>query len=1092
MLHRVLLILIIGLLSFSGQASHVLGGEITWTKQGDNYVFQMIFYRDCNEAEFNTPTKIMRVWNHPTVTNVNLNFSSASDLSPTCTEVPGGPEALLCGIGANSGNGSGAVEKSIYISDPIALLGTPPAGGWVFTYETTFRSSNILNLVTSPPKGITLISKIYATPNSTDVCIDNSPQFLQEPIFVSCAGDLFNYHMNAIDPDLDSIHVSFGTPYDELLGLTYIEGIDPAPISFETGFSINSPTPTPAMNPANIGASIDQSSGELSFLSQMIGEFNLKMIAQSFRQGILIAEISREIVITTTNCTGNNSAPVIAGPFGGLFETTINAGDLVNFNLSATDAELLQDGTNQNNILSASGPMFGNNYTSNSGCAITPCATLDATPLITMSQGVNTTFTWQTDCDHLVNPYGFIAESIPYHFVFKIQDDYCPVPKVSYATITINVTNPGIIEAPVIDCIQTETNGDNTITWTAVTDPLGTFNSYQIYSLQNGLLGTIADINTTTFSIPSNGVQNDFYMASASACNGNTLRYSDTISNILLTLNNPGNGQALLQWNDPVNSALSSMGEYYHIYKEYPAGTWSLYDSVPFGNHFYTDTITVCEVFLNYQVILPNQPCDYSSNIAGDTFFDVISPEIPVIDFVTIDTITNQVTISWNENSHPDTYGYIIYIQQSNGSVVELDQVFGISNTQYTYNGNIANGPLTYSIAAFDSCLTANGTYRTSAKGNLHSTSFLTVDLDICTKSVDLEWSAYEGWGSIDHYEIFAHTENSPWTNIGSTTSLNYNLDAIPGETYTFAIQAISELGITSFSNPTEIFISAPTPPDFNYLKVATVYGNEVLLKHYIDANSNISELAIQRMNGVSFEEIARVTVVGDENIYIDSDVDVSSQSYVYRVVYIDSCGLEGPPSNEAKTILLNIQNDEVLKLNYLDWNPYQEFNGAIQAYNIYRGIDSVFGINPIATLGPQEHTYTDDVNEITSQGGICYYIEVIEAMNIYNSSEKSISNVPCIILPPIIFIPNAFIPDGFNAVFRPVISDFDYTSYELVVFDRWGQVIFKTNTPMEGWDGKIAFSNEMAQTGTYIYMLIAKDASGKEVTRRGHVSLLK
>ena len=129
------------------------------------------------------------------------------------------------------------------------------------------------------------------------------------------------------------------------------------------------------------------------------------------------------------------------------------------------------------------------------------------------------------------------------------------------------------------------------------------------------------------------------------------------------------------------------------------------------------------------------------------------------------------------------------------------------------------------------------------------------------------------------------------------------------------------------------------------------------------------------------------------------------------------------------KTILLNIQNDEVLKLNYLDWNPYQEFNGAIQAYNIYRGIDSVFGINPIATLGPQEHTYTDDVNEITSQGGICYYIEVIEAMNIYNSSEKSISNVQCIILPPIIFIPNAFRPDGFNTVFRPVISDFDYTS---------------------------------------------------------------
>ena len=154
--------------------------------------------------------------------------------------------------------------------------------------------------------------------------------------------------------------------------------------------------------------------------------------------------------------------------------------------------------------------------------------------------------------------------------------------------------------------------------------------------------------------------------------------------------------------------------------------------------------------------------------------------------------------------------------------------------------------------------------------------------------------------------------------------------------------------------------------------------------------------------------------------------------------------------------------------------------------------IDSVFEMNPIAILGPTEYTFTDDVNQVISQGQICYYVEVIEATNIYSFSERSVSNVQCVILPPTIYIPNAFRPDGYNAVFRPVISDFDYNSYDLTIFDRWGQVIFRTNTPMEGWDGKIAFSHKMAETGTYVYMLIVKDASGKEVTRRGHVSLLK
>ncbi len=1093
MTHRILLFLLILFTSFWSNATHVIGGELTWTCQGGDYVFELVVYRDCNGAVVSTSNVTVDVWGHPTISSINLPFVSSTDVSPTCTPVPGSPPQLDCGTGANAGNGLGAIEKVVYRSAPMALPGTPPAEGWVFTYQNFARSGAITNLTSPSTKGITIISKMFAVPNSTGSCIDNSPQFLQEPYFISCVGDPYAYNMNAVDIDLDSLHIEFGIPYDHFPGLSYVDGVTPAPLTFEPGFSFNSPTPSPTQSPGSIPSNIDPTNGNITFLSNAIGSYNIRIIAQSFRNGILIAEVSREIYTIVTNCSGTNNAPAIAGPFGGLFETTVDAGQLVNFNLASTDVELLQDGTAQNNILLASGLMFGTNFTSTTGCLNAPCATLDQTPLITMSQGVSTNFNWQTDCNHLVTSTGFIADIIPYQFVFKIQDDYCDVPKISYATVTINVRNPGVIPPTQIDCIQTDAAGNIILNWSPVNDPQGTFSEYQIHSVQNGLLGSINTIGTTTFSAPPVANANDYFIMVASGCNGSTLRSSDTIQNIFLEVTNPGNGTANLQWNSPGNVPISS-NSFYHIYREYPAGTWSLYDSVPFGTHFYKDTITICDVFLNYQIVLPNQPCDYTSNIDGDQFQDLIAPNIPVIDHVTIDTLTNEVTITWNQNQQPDTYGYIIYIQTANGSVVELDQQFGINDTTYTYNPDITQGPLTYSVAAFDSCWTNSNppTYHTSAKGELHSTNFLSAQLNICDNTVTLSWTGYEGWNNIDHYEILAKTTTTGWTSYGNTNGNSFVVDVIDGETYTFTVLAFSDNSQKSFSNTKTVFISSPTPPAFHYLQVATVNGDQIDLKHYIDASANVSFLSIQKeMNGV-FTEIAQVPITGNTITYTDTEVEVNESSYTYRVQYIDSCGRMGAISNEAKTILLKAENDDLLKLNYINWSPYYDFNGAINSYVIYRGVDGVFSGNQLSVLPNGTYSYTDNVNSLATKGQICYFVEVVEATNVYGFSEVSRSNEQCVTLAPIVYVPNAFTPGGINPIFIPILADFDHEQYDFTIFDRWGQVVFKTNDYTEGWDGKIAFSGKMAETGTYIYMVVLHDGSGKEYIKRGHVTLLK
>ncbi len=55
------------------------------------------------------------------------------------------------------------------------------------------------------------------------------------------------------------------------------------------------------------------------------------------------------------------------------------------------------------------------------------------------------------------------------------------------------------------------------------------------------------------------------------------------------------------------------------------------------------------------------------------------------------------------------------------------------------------------------------------------------------------------------------------------------------------------------------------------------------------------------------------------------------------------------------------------------------------------------------------------------------------------------------------IFIPNAFSPndDGINDLFKAYIStEVTVPAFELMVFDRWGNLMFRTQNPEEGWNG--------------------------------------
>jgi len=88
------------------------------------------------------------------------------------------------------------------------------------------------------------------------------------------------------------------------------------------------------------------------------------------------------------------------------------------------------------------------------------------------------------------------------------------------------------------------------------------------------------------------------------------------------------------------------------------------------------------------------------------------------------------------------------------------------------------------------------------------------------------------------------------------------------------------------------------------------------------------------------------------------------------------------------------------------------------------------------------------------------------------------------------VFIPNAFSPngDGANEVLY-VRSNF-VEELDFIIFNRWGQQIFKTSDPTEGWDG--TFKGEKLPPDAYAYYIRALCINGIEYKKKGNVSLLK
>jgi gliding motility-associated-like protein len=121
------------------------------------------------------------------------------------------------------------------------------------------------------------------------------------------------------------------------------------------------------------------------------------------------------------------------------------------------------------------------------------------------------------------------------------------------------------------------------------------------------------------------------------------------------------------------------------------------------------------------------------------------------------------------------------------------------------------------------------------------------------------------------------------------------------------------------------------------------------------------------------------------------------------------------------------------------------------------------------------------------------------ENLNIYrvvalknqNSPIESVSNAVSVEKPYALYSPNAFSPDGdgINDLFK--ISGQGMNDFQIEIFNRWGQMVYKSIDLSNGWDG--TFKGKNLPTGTYVYKIkTSKYGVEQKLLKSGTVALVR
>ena len=369
-----------------------------------------------------------------------------------------------------------------------------------------------------------------------------------------------------------------------------------------------------------------------------------------------------------------------------------------------------------------------------------------------------------------------------------------------------------------------------------------------------------------------------------------------------------------------------------------------------------------------------------------------------------------------------------------------------------------------------------------------------TVELatDPGTDQITLTWNPYIGW-DVGTYRIYRAEsyELSTLTLIAEVPGdqlVFVDTATFCREDITYRVAAIDTSGGNQISF-SDISTSAPiheAPTEGFPVSYVSVLADEAIEVGWVPYSGyKPAEYFLERSNtGRVWDSIA--TVTPDVTQFIDTTVDTRDFSYFYRISVLDSCGDRTPLGLIGKSILLDI--GEAFNSNdpFLEWSQYIEWPSGVSSYELEVFNELTGQYELVDVIAPGGSTYRDRRTSL-DQTSFCYRIRAIESGGV---GAEALSNEVCLEFSPQVFAANAFSPndDGNNDEFKVIVPFL--ANAELTIYDRWGELLFRTLDLARGWDG--TFQGVSVQEGVYVYVIRGTGIDNKPFRRSGTITLIR
>ncbi len=148
---------------------------------------------------------------------------------------------------------------------------------------------------------------------------------------------------------------------------------------------------------------------------------------------------------------------------------------------------------------------------------------------------------------------------------------------------------------------------------------------------------------------------------------------------------------------------------------------------------------------------------------------------------------------------------------------------------------------------------------------------------------------------------------------------------------------------------------------------------------------------------------------------------------------------------------------------------------------------------NYIWHFGDNMNTQSNSINPFFLYPGAenCYPVSLI-ASNVH--CRDTANELVCIKDIFTIYFPNAFTPnnDGLNDIWLPLGTGIDEHNFNLIIYDRWGNLVFDTDIWGKGWNGVMKDKNDIVQEDVYVWKTKLKDRFGNPHQYNGIITLCK